>query len=217
MCNDGAYNECLPYKMKASSSSENKHYRKGLTTFDYSFDKSRKHFFVFAEDAKDYLQSRNYKDWYSIGEFEISDHIAIEYSGLGVDYKNKKFPLLEIAIPYGGVEKEKRIKLCNILTPEEKEKFTKQYYNGNQQEANIFFDSYYRIRNLGYTGNLYDWNDSKIEEKYRNSYDLYQELWPEFIEAYCARLEDYNQRIYTVSKPNLEKREKVLRKCNLIK
>lgn len=84
-------------------------------------------------------------------------------------------------------------------------------------EAKIFFDSYYRINNLGYTSNLYKYDDPKIEEKYRDSYALYQKLWSKFIEVYCARLEDYNQRIYTMSKTDLEKREKIFRNCNLIK
>lgn len=225
MRNDGVLgNESFPYKMKASISSEDTSLQnsKGLTTFDYHYlYKYRNHFFVFAEDAKNYLETRYryHKNWYSIGEFEISDEIAVEHSGLGVDYKKRNFPLLEIAITYGndssGIKRME--KLNDILTTEEKEEFTRTFYQGNQEAAEVFFDAYYRIRDLDYTGNLFEYNDPKIEEKYRDCYERYQKLWPEFVTAYSARLEDNNQRIYTVSEPDLAKREKILKKCNLIK
>ncbi len=98
MKKEGLGSESFSYKMKASISSRNTIFQnsKELTTFDYHLYKYRKHFFVFAEDAKNYLETRYryYKNWYSIGEFEISDEILIEHSGLGVDYKKKKFPLI---------------------------------------------------------------------------------------------------------------------------
>lgn len=208
---DSLYDECLAYKMNASSLSGNNSHQENLNTFDYSQNKYKKHFFVFAEDAKNYLDSRNYKDWYSIGEFEITDEIAIEFSGLGIDYKKKNFPLLEIALP------ENQMQLREILTPEEKEIYTAQYCNNDKDDANAYFDLFYRIKNLEYTGNLYKSNSRKIKEKYRDTYILYQKLWKEFMTAYCASLDSYNTRIYTTAEPNLEERAKMLRKCNLIK
>ena len=99
---------------------------------------------------------------------------------MGVDYKKRNFPLLEIAIPYGndpsGIKRME--KLNDILTTEEKEEFTRTFYQGNQEAAEVFFDAYYRIRDLDYTGNLFEYNDPKIEEKYRDCYERYQKLWP---------------------------------------
>ena len=137
-------NESLPYKMKASISSEDTSFQnsKGLTTFDYHYlYKYRKHFFVFAEDAKNYLETR---------------------------YRYRNDP--------SGIKRME--KLNDILTTEEKEEFTRTFYQGNQEAAEVFFDAYYRIRDLDYTGNLFEYNDPKIEEKYRDCYERYQKLWP---------------------------------------
>lgn len=218
MENDGCYNECEPYRMGGITSlPSNGNYVKGLNSFDYSKDKYHRHFFVFSEDAVKYLKTRRNPKNYCIGEFNLEDNLAIQFSGIGTRYETINIPSLEIALPTSLLERKKLREIFPNLNITKNNDFIE---DDNWFENNDYLlDCYFKITGLDITGRLYNFDDENIKETYRDIYELYQnKLWKEFIEAYnliykndsitrCYEQEDSS--IYT-------KRAKILSKYNLI-
>lgn len=195
---------------------------KGINTFDYQEDAFKRHYFIFVEDAKKYLEifSPNH---YKIGEFKMDEKLAILYSGFGTYYETISHPTLEIAIPTTILREQC---FLPILMEEYQSLQGNSPFNGPnlvERLSRPFCFPYYKLSGVEITGKIFEKNDSAIAQVCRKFYQEYQNgAYQEFLQAYNViwtgneigglHPSSHND---TFEKQQ-EKREKVLQKYKLL-
>lgn len=190
----------------------------GINTFDYKYNPYCHHFFLFSEDAIKFLKALKTISSLKIGEFELDDKLFLKYSGFGI-YNSFSYmfgPAIEVCIPQTDDNRTYPYK-SNIIDNFD-ELSDEEYLRIMEQEH------YFMFHGMKTTGQLFSLNDSKITSTYREKiYKLYcKKIWCEFIKEYGV-IYDKNEKKFknftefTDDEEILEKREKVLRKYEILK